>query len=147
MIPKDATASSADAGTFPFIVSVILSLLLFGIYLWGHLLKRTMRILTSYLVETNKSGWELDWIKFRHDRYSAHTKPQTIIFLLLNIISIVFPFLLSWIYSLKSTSVVGPIFAVGVGIATGIFIYLMGFRSLFDDEAEIVERWKTLSKK
>jgi hypothetical protein len=145
MVPKDTPSPGADVGTFPFIVSAVLSILLFGIYLWSHLLKNTMRVFTYYLVETKKSGWEQDWIEFRRDPHFAHTKPQTLIFLLLNAIGVGFPFLLSWIYSLKISSIAGPITAVGVGVATELMIYLMGFQAVFDAEAKIANRWKRLN--
>ena len=146
MIPKEAPQIGSSINVFPFTISVVLSLLLFGVYLWSHLLKNTMRILTSYLVETKKSSWELDWREFRRDSYYAHTKPQTFIFLLINVIGIAFPFLLSWIYSLNIPFVVVPIAAVIVGIVTELLIYLMGFHNLFDDEAKTEKRWQMLNK-
>jgi hypothetical protein len=105
-----------------------------------------MRIFTTYLVETKKSDWELDWTEFRLGSYSAQTKPSSIIFLLLNAINIVFVFMLVLMYPLNISSIAGPIAAFGVFVATELLIYLMGFHSLFYDENKIVERWKVLNK-
>jgi hypothetical protein len=71
MVPKPQGAS--DIGVFPFAVSAVLSILLCAIYFWNQTLKNTMRIFTSYLVETKKSQWEQDWTEFPRQPYRAHT--------------------------------------------------------------------------
>jgi hypothetical protein len=145
MVPKDsAHQAEVDIGAFPFAISLVISVLLFSIYLWSHMLKNMMRVLTSYLAESGKSGWELDWREFRQDAYFAHTKPQTFMFLVLITMSIIFPFVLSLVFSLKITSVVVPASAVSLGLIVGLLIYLMGFKNLFDEEAIIVRRWKKM---
>jgi hypothetical protein len=144
MVPKDG-AHDADIGPFPFAISIVISVLLFSIYFWSHMLKTMMRVLTSYLAETGKSGWEVDWREFRQDGYSAHTKPQTIIFLVLITMSTIFPFVLSLVFSLKIISVVVPFIAVLLGVIAGLLIYLMGFKNLFDEEVSSLRRWKKLA--
>ncbi len=145
MIPKSAPQVGADAGPFLFAVTAIFSVLLFGIYIWGHLLKNTMRTLTCYLVETGTSGWELDWREFRRDPHYAHTKPQTVIFLLLNPVGCFFPFLLSLAYSLKIAPVMGAVITVAIFSVTEFLIWRMGFRNLWDAESKITKRWKGVS--
>src|SRR5271165_2460819 len=93
MIPKDAQAQ-ADVGGFPFVISLILSLLLIAIYFWSHQLKNTMRVFTLYLVETKSSDWELDWIEYRRQPHSAHTIPATTFFLTLNAVGFIFALLI-----------------------------------------------------
>ncbi len=145
MVPKDSVhQAEADIGSFPFAISLVISVLIFSIYWWSHVLKNTMRVFTSYLAETGKSGWELDWHEFRQDAYFAYTKPQTLMFLLLIATGTSFPFVLALVFSLKIASVVVPASAVSVGLIVVLLIYLMGFKNLFDEEAKIVRRWKKL---
>src|SRR5260370_16579255 len=145
MVPKD-NVHSTDIGTFPFAISTVLSILLFSIYLWGHLLKNTMGVFKSYLAEFEKSNWELDWPEYRQQRYSAHTAPQTVVFLILIAIGIIFPFGLSAVFELKITpSVVLPATAaVFIGLIVAGLIYLMAFNNLWNAEERIIKRWKKL---
>jgi hypothetical protein len=46
MVPKESVHDT-DIGAFPFAISIILSILLFAIYFWSHLLKNTMRVFTK----------------------------------------------------------------------------------------------------
>src|SRR4051812_47229350 len=39
-----------DIGPFEFLVAIILSILLFGMYLWSHFLRGFLRIYTTYLI-------------------------------------------------------------------------------------------------
>jgi hypothetical protein len=146
MVPKTTPSAVTGIDIFPFTISVILSVLLFGVYLWCHFLKNMMRILTSYLAETKKSSWELDWIEFRREPYYAHTKPQTIIFLLLNAIGAAFPFLLAAIYVVPITSTAGWVMTLLAFTVTELLILLIGFNNLFDNEAKITKRWNDLNK-
>ena len=145
MVPRPFPSPGNDLGAFPFAISTILSLLLFGIYIWSHLLKNTLRIFTSYLVDASASQWEMDLIEFRLQPYFAHTSPQSLVFLFLNLIGVLFPFLLAAIFSLTISSAVGVGVSVSVGLMTELIIYLMGVKGLFDAEATIVKRWRTLN--
>ena len=144
MIPKDSPAAGTALSVFPFVASIILSSLIFGIYLWSHLLRHTLRIWTQYLLVTGNSDWEVDWANFRKESYSAYTKSSTIMFMLPNAIGILFPFLLAWIFSLKIESCGIAIISVLVGIASLTMMYLMGFQKFFDFEKQLGERWKKL---
>ena len=144
MVPKPQAAT--DIG-FPFAVSALLSILLFAIYFWSHTLKNTMRIFTSYLVETGKSQWEQDWLEFRHKPYRAHTIGQTHIFLLLNFLGLIIPYLLAIIYRLPIHPLIGPLAAFLAFLITELLIYHMGYHKLLDDEKKIDKRWKELNSK
>jgi hypothetical protein len=144
MIPKSQPWPEAN---FFFAISILLSIALFGLYLWSHLLKNTMRILTCYLEVTGKSSWEADWKKYR-DKHnpSAHTKPQTLMFLTLNTFGLALAFILAS-YSTSTWSY--PVVAIAIifwGSAEILFC-LGGFGdTIFNYEAQVRERWKALNK-
>jgi hypothetical protein len=105
-----------------------------------------MRYFTCYLAVSEKSGWEVDWREFRKQRYSAHTVPQTIMFLVLVAMGVVFPFGLSGVFQLKITSsvLVPATAAVFLGLIVAGLICLMAFANLWNAEERIVERWQKL---
>jgi hypothetical protein len=147
MIPKTAPTPGDAIGGITFALAILLSLLLFVLYLWSHFLKHTMRIFTSYLMETESSNWEIDWTAYRDRGYFTYTKTQTIIFLLLNVVAFISPLLFAEIFALKLEPVGGLIFCLGVGIVTEAVMYFMGFHSAFDSERRAVDAWKMLNRK
>ena len=140
MIPKDIQPAPGPV-TFPFMMSTILSSLLFAIYLWSHLLKHVMRIWTEYLIAAGKSKWEVDWSAYRATRYFAYTKASTIMFLLLLAIGNAFPFLLAWGDNFTVASGAAVMSSVS-GCVAALLIYLMGFHNLFDTDKKIKKKWK-----
>jgi hypothetical protein len=99
MLQKLPSKAGDPLGFFPFVLSVVLSLLLFGLYIVNHILKGTLRIISSYLGETRASNWELDWIEFRRENYFGYTKAQTVIFLILNLFALISPLLLVGVWA------------------------------------------------
>jgi uncharacterized protein YacL len=145
LITAMVTSATSPRPATSFTISIILSILLFGLYLWSWFLKNTMRILTTYLAVTEQSSWELDWVKYRnHYSHFAHTGPQTFIFLLLNLIGFVFPFLIAWIYFIPIDSITGPLIMLATFLVTEIFMCFMGFCKVGDRERKITDRWKQL---
>jgi hypothetical protein len=147
MIPKTTPILGDPIGGITFALAMLLSLLLCGLYLWSHFLKRTLRVFTTYLIETNSSNWEIDWQSFRQESHFTYTKAQTIVFLLLNVVAFVYPFLFSSIFSLKVEPVSGAIFCAMTGTITTIMMYLIGFHGLFDSENKAASRWRALNSK
>jgi hypothetical protein len=143
MVPKD-NVRDTDIGAFPFAISIVLSVLLFSIYSWSHMLKNSMRVLSTYLAESGRSSWEVLWREFRQDGYFAQTKQQAFMFLVLLAIGTGFPFALLMVFSRTTTSILLPAIAVSISLIVGLLIYLMGFKNLFDKEAAIIRRWKKL---
>ena len=81
MVPKGAV-HGPDIGAFPFAISIVIEVLLSFIYLWTHSLRHSARVLSSYLVETGKSGWEVEWRRFLEERsFFSQTRQQTLIFI------------------------------------------------------------------
>jgi hypothetical protein len=99
LLPKSPPQAGDPVGSFIFTVALILSVLLFTLYLLSHFLRGVQRVCSTYLIETNMSGWEHDWEQYRREPYWAYSKPQTILFLLLNVLSTGFPFILAAVYA------------------------------------------------
>lgn len=131
---------------FEFTMATVLSCVLFGLYLLSHSLIRMARTITSYLIETKSSVWEIAWQQFHREPYWAYTKPQAMIFMALNFVGAAFPFLHSITYGLAIESLFGPaIVLVVVCTITEIFMFLMAFTRMFENEEKVVERWKRLN--
>jgi hypothetical protein len=145
MLPKLETNPGDPVGGFTFALAMVLSLLLFALYLWSQWLKQMLRIFTTYLVETQSSNWELDWMTYRDGSYYGYTKAHTIVFLFLDVIAFLFPFLVAAIFSFKLEPVGGAI-SCAVVVITALLIYLMGFQELFDFEKKAAGRWKALNQ-
>jgi hypothetical protein len=146
MLPKSTPNPGDSVGGITFALAVVLSLLLSSLYLWSHWLKQTLRIFTTYLIETDASNWEIDWLSFRQASHFTYTKSHTIMFLFLNIVACLSPFLFAGFFSLKVEPVFGAIFCGIVGATTTIMMYFIGFHGLFDSERDAANRWKTLNK-
>ena len=103
-----------------------------------------LRILSTYLIVTKSSPWEKEYKRFRGKGHSAYTKPQTIIFIVLNIITMLFPYALGFLFDLKFKLGIIIIMQFVVGILTTVFMVGMGFRNWFDTEASALQRWGSL---
>jgi hypothetical protein len=147
MIPKTTPTQGDPIGGITFSLAILLSLLLFALYLWSHFLKQMLRIFTTYLIETESSNWEIDWQAFRKTPHFTYTKIQTILFLLLNVVACVSPFMFSAIFSLKPEPLSGAVFCGIVGAITTTVIYLIGFHKVFDSEINTADSWKSLNRK
>ena len=119
--------------------------------MYNHYLDSMLRIFTTYLIVTDKSGWEQDWARYRKNRryYFGYTKAQTIVFLSLIFISTFWPWIVAKaIYSLKieSSSLYLSVINLILGLIFFVVIYLIGFRKLFDVESDIKDEWDRLNK-
>ena len=144
LVPKDTPPVGSDLGAFAFIGSILLTSLLFTLYLFTHFLRGILRTFTSYLLVTGKSSWEYDWEVYRQDKYLAYTKAQTIVFLVLGFFSTIFPIILATVYSLNLTPQIGLWTDIAAGIAYFLFVLAMGFFGLCDPEPSAMERWKEI---
>lgn len=146
-ISKDPLAPGSPLGSFPFIASLLILILLFVLYLVNHFLLERIRTLTTYLVVTETSSWEKDFERFRAWKYFGYTKSQSLVFIVLGTISTLFPFLLAFIQDLKIEMVTSGWILLCCGILYVIFVFGMGFLKWFDNEEDIKRKWKTLDDK
>lgn len=136
---------------FSFAATILLSVLLAVICWWSHLLKNTMRIFTTYLAETGLSGWESDWAQFRRaGPYFAYTKPQALIFLILNPLGFLFALGTASAHALLGHIGDLGLGALGVLVVTELFMIWIAFpdrslKGLRITEKEIAARWKALN--
>jgi hypothetical protein len=147
-LPQVPRTVGDPVGPLIFALAVLLEVLLFALYLWGHILKIVMRTFTTYLIVTGKSGWEADWEEFRKKTYFGYTKMQTLIFIILEAMTLGLPFLLANIFSLNYFDPMpGFILCLLLGAIFVLVIWLIGYHKLWDQEEQAKHRWTELSKR
>jgi len=147
LTPKSQPVSNVGVGSFIYLGSILLIIILFIIFLMSHYLSGMLRVFSTYLSETDGSGWEKDWAIFRKNyTYIGYTKPQTIIFLVLGSISTIFPLFLSLAYSLKIEPLGGFLPCMAIGVLYFIIVFGMGTKKWFDKEADFKRKWKELNR-
>jgi hypothetical protein len=140
-------ANTHSVGAFICAVSFLLTLILFVLFLLNHLLANVLRTYSSYLRIADESKWEQDWKEYRSAGYLAYTKAIATLFLVLGIVSSVFPFALGFIYSLTFEPATGLWLTGGIGVTYAIFVSGMGFFHWFDQEEVIDQRWQGILAK
>ena len=145
LVPRTPPLAGSPEGGFIFVMSTILSILLFSLFLLSHFYKGMSRVYSMYLVVTEKSTWEADWKKYRKDRYLGYTKPRTIIFLMLNALTTAFPTLLSIVYSIQLQPVSGLVILLVIAGIAEFLMLGMGFWNWFDRERKVEQQWQSLS--
>lgn len=148
-IPKVPLAPNVGLGAFVYAATFLLILILFSLFLLTHYLSIMLRIFTTYLDESDASNWEKDWATFRtrHKFWRGYTKPQSVIFLLLGVLTTIFPFVLAFVYSANIQPYWGAIICSLAGLFYLIFVYGMGFLGWFGKEEEVRQKWKSIKKK
>lgn len=145
LLPQSSLNIGRSVGTFVYSASVLLLLVLFALFLLSHHLTYMLRVFTTYLDVTGVSNWEKDWTAFRKAYwYWGYTRPQTIIFLLLGILSAMFPFLLAFAHSLTLDPTAGAVICVSAGVLYVVFVWGMGIRGWFTSEKMTHRRWQEL---
>lgn len=145
LIPTAPPQSGTPIGGFTIGGAILLLLLLFLLYLYGHLLRRMLRVYTAYLVVTGTSGWEQDMAKYCKDRkYWAYTKPQSVVFMIIGLFAAAFPCFLAILFSLQWQPEWG-LAALGiVWLFYEVFVWLMGFQDLWSTDETAKTKWETL---
>jgi len=145
LIPKSPPSPGSDIGTFVYIASILLTTVLFALFLLTRLLSQMLRIFTTYLYVTDVSSWEKDWVAYR-DRFSylGYTRPQAIIFLLLGVVAAGFPFLLWAAYPVKLEPRAGAILCAVIGGLYVVLVSGMGLARWGAKEGELRRRWREL---
>lgn len=144
LIPKDIPAPNQDLGGVLTSGTILLIITLLILFLYSSFLKGMLRTLTSYLMETNSSNWELDWSKYRKLGYFGYTKAQTIIFMVLGILAFIFPICLGIIYKQNIAHVPGMIVLVIIEVIYLILIILIGFSELCGFENKSQSKWRKI---
>jgi len=146
VIPSKNELDKIDIIEFTFFATYLLVVILFFLFLLTHHLTYMLRLLTSYLIETKKSYWEIDWDLYRNKfKYWGYTKPIAVIFLLLGFISLLTPFFISSVFDLQFECYFGFISAF-LGIVYIVIVVGMGFCKWFAKETKFRKRWEELNK-
>lgn len=145
LIPNQTPRPGTEIGSFNCVVSMLLTLILFALFLLTTHLTSMLRIITTYLDETGASDWEKDWALFRNKfSYLGYTRPISIIYLVLGVIASWFPYILRITYPYKLEPKVWLIICAVVGILYVIFVVGMGFKGWFASECKVRKKWKQL---
>jgi hypothetical protein len=126
--------------------SLLLSCILFIVYMYNCCLVGMLRIFTSYLRVTENSGWEEDWAKYRGKYfYFGYTKAQTIVFVALVAISTFWPSVIAKVYALKIESSIW-LFSVNLalGVAFLVIMIFIGSGKLLNIEPNVMKKWQEL---
>jgi hypothetical protein len=147
LTPKNTPTPNSEVGTFTFIGSLLLVLVLFILFLLTYHISYMLRLFTTYLIVTDASNWEKDWATYRSKfSYIGYTKPQSIIFIILGAAAAGYPFLLSFAYSLCIEPCWGAILCIVAGIVHCVFVFGMGLKGWFAKESEFKRKWETLKQ-
>lgn len=141
--PKEMGHCATSLGGFIYFVSTLLLVLLFSLFLYSNHLRRMLRVLTSYLIVTEKSNWERDWQKYRKNKYSSYSSAQTIIFNLLGIAVSIYPILIAVIFSLNYEPCVGFLSHIVVSVFYFVAIFLV---NLYSNEDFELKRWRDIKE-
>ncbi len=138
---------SVPVGVYVYITSLLLTVVLFALFLLMHHLTCMLRLFTTYLDETDASNWEKDWSSYR-DKFSylGYTKSQSLVFLLLGSLSTGFPFLLWVVYPFTLEPKAGAVVNAIIGILYVVFVSGMGLCGWFAKENDMRCRWKELNQ-
>jgi hypothetical protein len=147
LIPRNPPPFGSQVGTFVYVGSILLTIIIFALFLLSHHLTYMLRLFTTYLVQTDSSNWEKDWASYRSNfRYLGYTKPQSMVFLLLGVLAAGFPFLL--LAAFPITGEPWPLAVIDgiIGSLYVIFVIGMGLGGWYAKENDIQKRWECLSK-
>lgn len=145
LIPRQHPDAGATLDGFTILGSILLLMLLFLLYLTGHLLVGMIRVLTIYLAETGASGWEKDFASFRAGSdYWGYTKPHTIVFMILGLLATGFTPTLTVLYRLRWEPVVGYVALLCAFILYELLLWSMGFKRIFTRDQWVRARWHSL---
>lgn len=146
LVPRDSASVRAEIGVSGYTISVLLTLVEFALFLLTYHLSSMLRIITTYLVVTGASTWELDWMEYRSKfpQYLGYTRPLSVIFLILGSLSAGFPFLLRIAFSVSLEPKCGVIISVVLLFLYVLFVSGMGFCRWFAREDTLKQQWQTL---
>lgn len=145
LIWKEAPKPNDAVTTFPLALAAILSIVLFCLYLINHILRLAARTYAIYLAETGKSNYELEFPNFRPR--SVYQIPQTLVFLVLNALGMIFPSYVLIVASLTWETSGLAWFALGIATTAELLILLWGFCRVWDNDKKVRARLRILKAK
>ena len=100
--PKTPGPLDSTVPVLTYIVCISLLVVLAILFALHLCLKLFLRVITAYLAETDGSVWETHWAEWRGKKkdYVGYSKPQTVVFLGLGLLAILYPFLIGVAYQM-----------------------------------------------
>ncbi len=145
LLPDSPLCPGTPVGVFRVYGAVLLLVLLSLLYGLSHLLRAQLLVHTSYLLVTEASNWEKDWFDYRKKPYWGHTKPETVVFMVLGGFASAFPFFLWKAYSLAFQPAGGLVAVAVLGTVYEILVGFLGFYDLRSAETRARKRWEELN--
>jgi hypothetical protein len=143
LTPQSSPDPKNNLDWFIYFGSILLLIVLFSLFLLTYHLSVMLRLFTSYLEVSGASDWEKDWYQYRTKfDYLGYTRPQTYIFLLLGFLTMIYPWIITRVYSLPFDYRV--ILCLISGILYLILVYGMGVKKWFYREYEMKQKWNEL---
>ena len=147
LLPRTPPQPGDPVGPFTFAGSILLLVLLFVIFLYGRLHMCMLRVISTYLIVTEASTWEQDWLDYRHNFvYLGYTRPQSIIFATLGILAIFFPYVAAWLYDLRREPRSGSELLLVTGLIYLAAITILGFFNIGAGDARAKKKWESLNR-
>lgn len=145
IIPKD-NSSPEQANQFLFAAPILLLIFLFLLFLYANSLNKMLNVLSTYLRVTKKSKWESDFIFFRGSKRVGYSFIEYIIFLILGVVTTLFPFLLCYLHQLSYPSSKRVIVILIVaGVFYTILVAVMAFSNRRNNyEKKVKQIWEKL---
>jgi hypothetical protein len=144
-VMKEPPAIGAEVGWFRYLTSIVLLVVLTGLFYLMHRLRAMLRIISTYLVETKSSNWEIDWEKYREKPYASYTKAQTWMFIVLGFLASIIPFVTAFAYQLSGTPYVGAICVGLAGVVYMVILFGIAHLNWFDPETDAKSRWQEIN--
>ena len=152
IMSKPLPTSGSNLDPFVFIGSVLLLSVLMVLYIYNYILQRIVKVYTTYLIVTGVSSFEQDWRFFRLDRgrnfSSIYIRTYSSVFLLLGMITLIYPFLVSLVYGLYMGISLGLVFHLSFAFLYFLVIGLVCICKRFSNHEEtFLENWERLKRK
>jgi hypothetical protein len=138
---------TGNLGGMIYMTAISSFVILFMLFFTSHILRSKLRIFSSYLRNTKKSGWEEDWKNYRATfSYSGGTVAQMWVFLVLGLILVIIPIAIAIMNNSSLEPLSGAIFLLMAFILFETLIYKMARGKWFYNEKKMDERWEELGK-
>lgn len=136
---------SPDALGWPaFFGSILLNLILLVLWFYSAILAGMLRVITTYLLETGASAWEIDWAAYRRLGHLGYTRAQALVFSFLSAAAAAYPFAFAVLRDCR----VAPHGALAVHVAVSALtlasIACLGFLGWPDLESHPDKKWRAL---
>ncbi len=123
---------------------ILLNLVVLVMFFYSTILAGMLRVITTYLLETGRSGWEADWARYRRLGHLGYTRAQSVVFLFLAAVASAFPFAFALLRDASLEPASGLITHLVIAALTMASIVSLGVLGWPDLEADPGRKWRRL---